>query len=62
MDAGTGEIVATALTTNDVDYASQIDPLFGQLEGPVASLTEHRRRAESLPRASLGLAGCPAFD
>ena len=44
----------------DVDDASQIGPLLGQLEGPVASLTERRRRAESLARASL--AGCPAFD
>lgn len=27
MDAGTGEIVAVALTTNDVDDASQVGPL-----------------------------------
>jgi hypothetical protein len=39
MDAGTGEIVAAALTTNDVDDASRVGPLLEQLEGPVASLT-----------------------
>jgi hypothetical protein len=35
----TGEIVAAALTTNDVDDASQVGRLLEQLEGPVASLT-----------------------
>jgi hypothetical protein len=39
MDAGTGEIVAAALTANDVGDASQVGPLLDQLEGPVASLT-----------------------
>jgi hypothetical protein len=39
MDANTGEIVATALTTNDVDDASQVGPLLDQVEGPVASFT-----------------------
>src|ERR1700730_4757297 len=39
MDAGTGEIVAAALTTNDEDDASQVVPLLDQLEGPVASFT-----------------------
>ena len=34
MDANTGEIVATVLTTNDVDDASQIGPLLDQVEGP----------------------------
>jgi hypothetical protein len=33
MDANTGEIVATALTTNDVDDASQVRPLLDQVEG-----------------------------
>jgi hypothetical protein len=37
MDANTGEIVAAALTTNDVDDASQVGPLLDQVEGPVAS-------------------------
>jgi hypothetical protein len=39
VDASTGEIVATALTTNDVDDASQIGPLLDQVEGPVVSFT-----------------------
>jgi hypothetical protein len=39
MDANTGEIVATALTTNDVDDASQIGPLLDQVERPLASFT-----------------------
>ena len=38
-DANTGEIVATALTTNDIDDASQISHLLDQLERPVASFT-----------------------
>jgi hypothetical protein len=37
MDAGSGEIVAATLTTNDVDDASQVGPLLDQLEAPVAS-------------------------
>src|SRR3954454_13647958 len=39
MDANTGEIVATTLTTNDVDDASQIEPLLDQVERPLASFT-----------------------
>jgi DDE family transposase len=39
MDANTGEIVATALTTNDVDDASQVGPLLDQVERPLASFT-----------------------
>lgn len=39
MDAGTGQIVAAELTTNDVDDASQIGPLLEQMEGSVASFT-----------------------
>jgi hypothetical protein len=38
-DADTGEIVATVLTTNDVDDASQIGRLLDQVELPVASFT-----------------------
>jgi hypothetical protein len=52
MDAGTGEIVAAALTTNDVDDASQVGPLLDQLEGPVASFTgDGAYDQESLYRA-----------
>jgi hypothetical protein len=34
MDANTGDIVAAALTANDVDDASQVGPLLDQIEGP----------------------------
>jgi hypothetical protein len=39
LDADSGQIVAAALTTNDVDDASQISPLLDQVEGPLASVT-----------------------
>jgi len=39
MDADTGRIVASALTTNDVDDGTQADPLLDQVTGPVASVT-----------------------
>jgi hypothetical protein len=39
VDAKTGEIVATTLTTKDVNDASKIGPLLEQLEGPLASFT-----------------------
>src|SRR4051812_46624067 len=39
MDANTGQIVAAALTTNDVDDGSQAGPLLDQVAGPVASFT-----------------------
>ena len=39
VNADSGEIVASALTTNDVDDASQADPLPDQTEGPLASFT-----------------------
>lgn len=39
LDAGTGEIVASALTDRDVDDASQVGPLLGQVDGAVASFT-----------------------
>ena len=39
MDANTGQIVATALTTPDVDDGSQAGPLLDQVAGPVASVT-----------------------
>ena len=37
MDADTGQIAAAALTTNDVDDASQVGALLDQTGGPVAS-------------------------
>src|SRR5918993_697313 len=39
VDADTGQIVASALTTKDVDDGTQTDPLLGQVTGPVASVT-----------------------
>ena len=39
LNAETGEIVAADLTTNDVDDASQVSSLLGQVAGPVASFT-----------------------
>src|SRR4051795_2906917 len=39
VDADTGQIVAAALTTNDVDDGSQAGPLLNQVAGDVASFT-----------------------
>jgi len=39
VDAGTGQIVASTLTTNDVDDASQVGPLLDQVADPIASFT-----------------------
>jgi Transposase DDE domain len=39
MDADAGEIVAAALTTKDVDDASQVSFMLDQIEGPIASFT-----------------------
>jgi len=39
VDADTGQIVASALTTNDVDDGAQADPLLDQVTGPVAAVT-----------------------
>jgi Transposase DDE domain len=39
VDADTGQIVAAALTTNDVDDGSQVGPLLDQVDRPVAAFT-----------------------
>src|SRR3954467_5061951 len=39
VDADTGRIVASELTTNDVDDGTQVGPLLDQVTGPVASFT-----------------------
>ena len=39
VDADTGQIAAAALTTSDVDDASQVGPLLDQVNGPVVSFT-----------------------
>ena len=39
VDAQTGEILASELTTSDVDDGSQAEPLLDQFAGPLASFT-----------------------
>jgi hypothetical protein len=39
VDAGTGQIVASALTTKDMDDGAQVDPLLEQISDPLASFT-----------------------
>ncbi len=39
LDAGTGQIVASLLTSKDVDDGSQIGPLLDQIPDPIASFT-----------------------
>jgi hypothetical protein len=39
VDADTGQIAAAALTTSDVDDASQVRTLLDQVNGPVTSFT-----------------------
>jgi transposase len=39
VDAGTGQIVAVALTSKEVDDAVQVGPLLDQATGPLASVT-----------------------
>ena len=42
VDAGTGEIVASALTDNGADDAGQVPVLLGQVGGEIASVTADR--------------------
>jgi len=39
LDADTGQVVAAALTTKDVDNGVEVGPLLDQVPGPVASFT-----------------------
>jgi hypothetical protein len=39
VDADTGQIVAAALTTNDIDDGSQVGPLLDQIDRPIAAFT-----------------------
>jgi hypothetical protein len=39
VDASTGQILASELTTSDVDDGSQVEPLLDQIPGPLASFT-----------------------
>ena len=47
VDANTGRIVASELTTNDVDDGSQVGPLLDQIAGPVASFTGEGRTTKT---------------
>ena len=40
VDAETGEILATDLTTSEVDDGSQVEPLLDQIAAPLGSFTE----------------------
>jgi hypothetical protein len=39
VDAETGQILASELTTHDIDDASQVEPLLDQITAPLASIT-----------------------
>ena len=39
MDPGTGEILASELTTTEEGDASQVGPLLARIQGPIASVT-----------------------
>jgi hypothetical protein len=39
VDAGTGQIMASALTTKEVDDGAQVGPLLDQIAGPLSSFT-----------------------
>ena len=39
LDADTCQIVASTLTTNDMDEGPKVGPLFDQMAGPIASFT-----------------------
>jgi hypothetical protein len=39
VESDTGQIVAAALTTNDVDDGSQVGTLLDQIDGPITSFT-----------------------
>jgi hypothetical protein len=46
VDADTGQIVAAALTTHDLDDGSQVAPLLDQIDNPIASFTDKRQATE----------------
>src|SRR4051812_19578810 len=54
VDADTGQIVAAALTTHDVDDGSQAGPLLDQVAGPVASFTGDGAYDQDSVYASVG--------
>jgi hypothetical protein len=64
VDADTGQIVAAALTTNDVDDGSQVGPLLDQIDRPVAAFTgvgaydQEGSMARSLPLIPMRWSSC----
>jgi hypothetical protein len=54
VDADTGRIVASELTTHDVDDGSQVGPLLDQVAGPVASVTGDGAYDQDSVYASVG--------
>src|SRR4051812_3750803 len=54
VDADTGQIVASELTTHDVDDGSQVGPLLDQVTGPLASVTGDGAYAQAGVYASVG--------
>jgi hypothetical protein len=56
IDAETGQVLASELTTSDVDDGSQLEPLLGQIAGPLASFTGMEptiKRVSTKPSASI---------
>ena len=54
VNAGTGRIVASLLTTKDADDGSQVSPLLDRLEGPLASFTGDGAYDQKSVAASIG--------
>ena len=54
MDAGTGRIAASLLTTRDVDDGSQVGAPLDRVEGPLASLTGDGAYDQEGVTASIG--------
>ncbi len=54
LDAGTGQIVASLLTTRDVDDGSQVGSLLDQVEDPLASFTGDGAYDQDGVAASIG--------
>ena len=60
VDADTGQVVATQLTTNDVDDGSQVGPLLDQMSAPVASFAGDGRTIETTSTARSSYRRVPA--
>jgi hypothetical protein len=64
VNAGTGQILASTLTTNNVDDASQIGPLLDKIHDPIASFTGGWQRRSGHSKRALGRSptGCVRTD